>query len=54
MAKPKEHSVKSSVFVSPEVYQTLKARAQDKGTTVSGLVRMIVLEWLKKKETLDI
>lgn len=44
--KPKANSERTNVFFSPEVMSELKALANKKGTSVSGLIRMIVLEYL--------
>ena len=37
-----------NVFFSPTDLDKLKAEAQKRGMTVSGLIRMITLEWLNK------
>lgn len=47
--REKSNSERINVFFSPEVLSELKKLATEKGTTVSGLVRMIVLEFLAKK-----
>lgn len=47
--RPKANSERINVFFPPDVLQKLKALAEAKGTTVSGLVRMIVLEYLAQK-----
>lgn len=47
--REKSNSERINVFFSPEVLSELKRLAVEKGTTVSGLVRMIVLEFLAKK-----
>ncbi len=47
--REKSNSERINVFFSPEVLNKLKTLASEKGTTVSGLVRMIVLEFLAKK-----
>lgn len=47
--RPKANSERINVFFSPDILQKLKALAEEKGTTVSGLVRMIVLEYLAEK-----
>ena len=48
MPKQKANSERINVFFSPEVLERLKRIAERKGITVSGLVRMIVLEKLNK------
>lgn len=45
--KSPENSERINVFFSPTVLNRLKQEAVERGMTVSGLVRMIVLEWLK-------
>ena len=47
--RQKANSERTNVFFSPEVMQQLKKMAAEKGTSVSGLIRMIVLEYLAKK-----
>lgn len=47
--RPKANSERINVFFSDDVIQQLKTLAVEKGTSVSGLVRMIVLEFLAKK-----
>lgn len=47
--REKSNSERINVFFSPEVLAKLKKIAAEKGTTVSGLVRMIVLEHLAEK-----
>lgn len=47
--REKSNSERINVFFSPEVLSRLKTLAAEKGTTVSGLVRMIVLEFLAQK-----
>lgn len=46
--RPKANSERTNVFFSPEVMNRLRALADEKGTSVSGLIRMIVLEYLAK------
>ena len=48
--KEKSNSERINVFFSPDVLQKLKTLAVEKGTSVSGLVRMIVLEYLAEKK----
>ena len=48
--RPKANSERTNVFFSPEVMDTLKSLAAEKGTSVSGLIRMIVLEYLAEKK----
>lgn len=44
--RPKANSERTNVFFSPEVMDRLRVLASKKGTSVSGLIRMIVLEYL--------
>ena len=48
-AKQKENTERIQVFFSSETLGKLKAMAAEKGGTVSGMVRMIVLEYFQKK-----
>ena len=45
--KSKENTERINVFFSTEALERLKGEASERGMSVSGLVRMIVLEWLK-------
>ena len=45
--KSPENSERINVFFSQTVLDRLKREAAERGMTVSGLVRMIVMEWLK-------
>lgn len=47
--RPKANSERINVFFSDDILQRLKSMAAEKGTSVSGLVRMIVLEYLAQK-----
>jgi len=38
------------VFLPPDIVDSLRKEAEYKGTTVSGLIRMIVLEHENKKK----
>ena len=42
--RPKANSERTNVFFSPDVMEKLRDIASQKGTSVSGLIRMIVLE----------
>ena len=46
--REKANSERTNVFFSPEVMEQLRRLALEKGTSVSGLIRMIVLEYLHK------
>ena len=48
--RPKANSERTNVFFSPEVMEQLRSIAVEKGTTVSGLIRMIVLEYLAREK----
>ena len=45
--KSPENTERINVFFSPAVLDRLKREAAERGMTVSGLVRFIVMEWLK-------
>ena len=47
MPKQKDNTERINVFLTPEALAKLKAQASEKGMTVSGYVRFIVLEHLK-------
>ena len=49
--KSPENSERINVFFSPAVLDHLKAKAAKRGMTVSGLVRMVMMEWLKKNDS---
>ena len=42
-----ENTERINVFFSTVVLDRMKQEASERGMTVSGLVRMIVMEWLK-------
>ncbi len=44
--RPKANSERTNVFFSPDIMEQLRKTAKEKGTSVSGLIRMIVLEYL--------
>ena len=46
-AKSKENTERINVFFSPDVLARLKEEASERGMSVSGVVRMIVLEWIR-------
>ena len=47
--RQKANTERTNVFFSPEVMKELRQMAAEKGTSVSGLIRMIVLEYLSKE-----
>ena len=47
--RPKANTVRTNVFFTPEVMDQLRQLAERKGTSVSGLIRMIVLDYLAEK-----
>ena len=46
--RPVANSERTNVFFTPETMEKLRELANEKGTSVSGLIRMIVLEYLSK------
>lgn len=48
--KSPENTERINVFFSTIILGRLKNEASERGMTVSGLVRMIVMEWLKGEE----
>ena len=49
MAKQKENGVRKSVYISPQLEESLEKEASEKGTNFSNLVRMILVEREKNK-----
>jgi hypothetical protein len=49
-ARPKANSERTNVFFSPDVMEELRSIAAEKGTSVSGLIRMIVLAYLAEQK----
>jgi hypothetical protein len=47
--RPKANTERTNVFFTPEVMDQLRQLAERKGTSVSGLIRMIVLDYLAEK-----
>ena len=45
--KSPKNTERINVFFSKAVLDKLKTEASNRGMSVSGLVRMIVMEWLK-------
>jgi hypothetical protein len=48
--KKAENSERINVFFSPSAIEQLREAADERGATISGLVRMIVTSWLRKEE----
>ena len=46
--REKENTNRINVFFSDEMLEKIKQEAKEKGTTVSGLIRLIVYEYFKK------
>ncbi len=46
--RQKMNSERINVFFSSEVIERLKCLADERGTSLSGIIRMIVLEYLSK------
>ena len=44
MAKPKNNQVRKSVYISKDLEELLEREAEEKGTSFSNLVRMILIE----------
>ena len=47
MPPKKENTERINVFFSPDVLARLKTEASERGMSVSGLVRMVVLDWIR-------
>ena len=50
MAKPKQNTERLVVYITPELEKSLQQEAEEKGTNVSNLVRMILTEREKTKD----
>lgn len=48
--KISENTERINVFFSKNVLERLRQEASERGMTVSGLVRMIVMEWLNGRK----
>ena len=48
LAKQKENTERINIFLSPKIVEKLKLSASEKGMTVSGFIRLIILEYFKK------
>ena len=48
--KEKKNTTQIRVFIPPEVNDALKSEADYKGTTISGLVRMILTEHVREEQ----
>ncbi len=49
MARPKENTTRINVFFTPEVLDKLKLEAKKNGLSVSGYVRMVVIQRLNEE-----
>lgn len=49
MARPKENTTRVNVFFTPEVLEKLKLEAKKNGLSVSGYIRMIVIQRLNEE-----
>ena len=47
--RPKANTERTNVFFTPEVMDQLRQLAERNVTSVSGLIRMIVLDYLAEK-----
>lgn len=50
MPKSIENPERVSTFVSAELLNALKAKAKQKGMTVSGYIRLLIIEAVEEKE----
>lgn len=48
--RPIGNSERVNVFFSPETLEQLQEEARKRGTTTSGIIRMIVLDFLEQKK----
>lgn len=49
MARPIENTERISTFISTELLDAAKKKAKQKGMTISGYIRMLIIEDTKKK-----
>jgi len=47
--KAKVNTRQIRIFIPPDAYEKMQLEAKEKGTSISGLARMIILEWYTKK-----
>lgn len=50
MAKPKQNTERINIFLPPALLESLKEEAVKKGTNVSSLIRMILIEREENKK----
>lgn len=48
--KKSENTIRTALFLALDTVEKLQQVAKRKGTTISGIIRMIILEYLTKKE----
>lgn len=48
--KEKKNTVQIRVFIPPDAYEKMQKEAAEKGTTISGLTRMIILERYSRQD----
>ena len=48
LARPIENSERIYTFLTPEALAQLKTKAKSMGMSVSGLIRMIILDYLQE------
>jgi predicted DNA-binding protein len=53
MAKPKFNEKRTSTFLTYDMFDRLKDTAYKKGLTVSGLLRLIIMDYLNKQNEKD-
>jgi len=47
--KAKLNTRQIRIFIPPDAYEKMRLEAEEKGASISGLARMIILEWYSKK-----
>ena len=50
MAKPKQNTERINIFLPPDLLESLKDEKKKKGTNVSSLIRMILIEREENKK----
>lgn len=48
MPRPIENTERVNTFITKEQLEALKVKAKEKGMTVSGFIRLLIIESIKK------
>lgn len=50
MTREPKNTARLTILLPPDVLEALQRSADQMGTTVSGLLRMIALDWLRERD----